>query len=64
MYLVGGVPPDGTPVKVIHTFHVELVILFDTLATLGIIFAVCCLLFNFIFKDRRYKIINNYYEDL
>ena len=54
LIIADGVPPDGTPVKIIHTFNSGLVVLFDILATLGITFALSCLLFNFIFKERRY----------
>ena len=49
-----GVPLDGTPIKTIHTFHVELVVIFDILAIAGILFGFVCLLFNIIFRKRRY----------
>ena len=48
-----GVPPDGTPISIINTFKVELIVIFDTLVLLGIIFAVTCLLFNIIYRKRR-----------
>ena len=50
---IGGVPLDGSPKTVIRTFNIGLVVVFDTLATLGIAFAVLCLLFNFIFRKRK-----------
>ena len=48
-----GVPSDGTPINVIHTFKVEVVAIFDTLATVGIIFASVCLIFNIVFRKRK-----------
>ena len=51
--VVAGVPLDGTPLTIIRTFHVGLVIVFDTLALLGIAFAVGCLFFNFTFRNRK-----------
>ena len=48
-----GVPPDGTPVKIINTFMKELVVIFDVIAIAGIVFAVICLLFNVIFRKRK-----------
>lgn len=51
--VVDGVPLDGTPVTIFHTFNIGLVAVFDTLATLGIVFAIGCLLFNFICRQRK-----------
>ena len=51
--LLAGTPPDGSPVMRIRTFKIWLIALFDTLAILGIIFAVACFLFNLIFRNRR-----------
>ena len=48
-----GVPPDGTPQEVIHTFQLGLVIVFYFLAAVGTIFSVVCLLFNFVFRNKR-----------
>ena len=48
-----GVPLDGRPIKVVNTFHLETVIVFDILAIAGILFAFACLLFNIIFRNRR-----------
>ena len=50
---IGGPPSDGTTMKIIHTFNTALVVVFDCLAILGIVFAISCLLFNFIFRNRR-----------
>ena len=59
--IIDGIPPDGTPDKIIHTFNIGLVVTFDTLATLGIVFSCCCLLFNFIFKEKRFVCHNHNY---
>ena len=48
-----GVPPDGTPQEVIHTFQLGLVVVFYILAAVGFIFCVACLMFNFVFRNRR-----------
>lgn len=48
-----GIPPDGTPISVINTFKLELVVIFDILAIFGIAFAIACLLFNIIFRNRK-----------
>ena len=50
-----GVPLDGTPINIVNTFHMELVIIFDILAIAGILFGFACLLFNIIFRNRRYS---------
>ena len=50
---VDGPPPDGSPMKKIRTFKTWLIAVFDTLAILGILFAVACFLFNLIFRNRR-----------
>lgn len=54
-----GIPPDGTPISVINTFKLELVVIFDILAIFGIAFAIACLLFNIIFRNRKW---DNYYK--
>ena len=49
-----GAPPDGTPEEERQTFKIGLIVLFDVLAALGLLFTVACLLFNVIFKNKRY----------
>lgn len=53
MIYSGGPPPDGTPINVIHTFNIGLVATFYTLASLGIVFAIACFIFNIIFRSRK-----------
>ena len=60
LILLDGPPPDGTPVIVIHSFNIALVVLFDITAVLGIVFAIGCLIFNFVFKNRKYECISCY----
>ena len=49
----GGSPLDGTPIKILHTFKLWLVAIFDCLASLGIVFAIVCLVFNIVFRKRK-----------
>lgn len=51
--LKDGVPSDGTPAEVIVTYHLTLVITYDMLAGIGLIFVVICLIFNFTFRKRK-----------
>ena len=44
---------DGTPLKELRTIVLPLVIVVDILAMLGIVFAVCCLIFNIVFRKRK-----------
>ena len=53
--LSDGIPSDGTPINTTVTYHLALVITYDILAILGIIFATVCLVFNFAFRKRRYE---------
>ena len=53
MNLIGGVPYDGTPTAVIETVHISLTVIFTVLSTIGIVFTIVCLVFNFVFRDRK-----------
>ena len=50
------VPSDGTPIYMPLSYHLALVIIYDFLAILGIIFTIVCFLFNVIFKKKKYTI--------
>lgn len=52
-FLPAGIPPDGTPRKVIDTVHIGLVVVYDFFATVGIVSTLGCLVFNFVFKNRK-----------
>ena len=51
--LVDGVPPDGIPLHVTTTIALPLVVVTQMFAIIGIIFAVFCLAFNIIFRNRK-----------
>lgn len=51
----GGVPYDGVPGEDIQTAFIPLVIVIYLLAAAGILFAIACLAFNYIFRNRKYK---------
>ena len=48
-----GIPPDGTEIKIVNTIHVSLIVIFYTVAILGLVFAVACLAFNFYFRNKK-----------
>ena len=50
---VGGIPSDGTPVEVILAYKLPLVIVYDFLAFLGFIFTTVCLVFNYVYRNRK-----------
>ena len=52
-YSTDGTPSDGTPLKVISHFHLALVIIYDILAFLGLVYTTVCLVFNFVFRKRK-----------
>ena len=56
----GVIPYDGIPLEVDVSIHLSLTVIFSVLATAGIIFAVACLMFNCIFRNRKYVAINVY----
>ncbi len=49
----GLIPYDGVPIEQIETVAVPLTVIYSTFATLGISFAIVCLIFNFIFRNRK-----------
>ena len=48
-----GVPYDGVPQDDVEKIHVSLTIVFCSLSTAGIVFAISCMLFNFIYRDKK-----------
>lgn len=52
-WYIEGVPPDGTPIQVVSTYHLALVVIYDILAFLGLIFTTVCLAFNFGYRNRK-----------
>ena len=53
LLLVEGRPHDGLPLRRPVTVSVALTVIFAFLATGGIIFAIVCLVFNTVFRDRK-----------
>ena len=52
-----GMPPyDGFPVIGIATNSIALVVIYDIIAGIGIIFAIVCFTFNVIFRKKRYVV--------
>lgn len=51
--LADGVPPDGIPLNVITTIALPLMIIIQIFAIIGIFFAIFCLGFNIIFRNRK-----------
>jgi len=53
-FFSGGVTPyDGVPDEEVMPVHSSLTVIFSTLAAAGMAFAVACLVFNFIFRNRK-----------
>ena len=49
----GGVPSDGTPETVENYPLLPLMVVCYTAATAGILFAIVCLIFNVVFKNKK-----------
>ena len=52
-----GVPSDGVPMEEVVTVSLFLTVVYVILATFGIVFAVVCLMFTFIFREKRRVIL-------
>ena len=53
LYMIGGIPYDGKPTEITRTVDISLTVIFIVLSTVGIIFAIICLIFNFVFRERK-----------
>ena len=51
---IEGISFDGIPITTVMVYPVPMIAVFDFLATVGVIFTVICLLFNFRFRKKRY----------
>ena len=47
------IPYDGVPTEKEVSVDLSLTVIFSILATAGIVFAVACLVFNFIFRKKK-----------
>ena len=54
----GLVPYDGVPEKKIETVHISVTVVFIVLACCGMVFAVVCITFNFVYRKSKYVFIN------
>ena len=52
--VLGYVPIDGIPRTEVATISVPVAIVFIFVEACGLVFAIVCLLFNFIFRNKRY----------
>ena len=52
-YSGGRVPSDGTPIVILNTYYTPIYIIYDIAVIIGLGFAIVCLLFNFIFRNRK-----------
>jgi gamma-aminobutyric acid type B receptor len=48
-----GIPPDGTPVHITHTYKTGVTVVFYVIALCGVVFSVVCFAFNFIFREKK-----------
>ena len=48
-----GIPNDGIPVEEVVSVSVALTVVYVILATAGLVFAVVCILFNLLFRQKR-----------
>ena len=51
-----GVPYDGVPKQNIIKTHPAIVAIINILAVVGIAFSITCMVFNFVFRKKRYYI--------
>ncbi len=56
----GQIPYDGVPVEEIETVAVPLTVIYSFLSVAGIIFAIACLMFTFILRNKKY--VKNMYN--
>ena len=48
-----GAPSDGNPIEVTNVYQLWIVILFNILASVGVILTIACGIFNFIFRNKK-----------
>ena len=53
IYCIAGIPYDGEPELEVLTVHSVLTALVLTLTTAGVTFAIACMIFNFVYRNRR-----------
>lgn len=53
-YYPGSIPYDGVPRKENVTVHVAIYSIYIPLASAGIVFAIVCFIFNFLYREAKY----------
>ena len=51
--ITDGIPYDGVPIEDEVTVEVALTVFFSILASVGVVFVVVCLVFNFVFRKKE-----------
>ena len=51
--MADGIPNDGIPIEEVVTVSISLTVVYVILATAGLVFAVVCLLFNLIYRQKK-----------
>ena len=51
--IIAGVPYDGEPMQEVVMVHPVLTILVVVLTTAGTIFGIACMIFNFVYRNKR-----------
>ena len=49
----GEIPYDGKPILLQATVKLWITVMFSILASVGIVFSVACLIFNFVFRNAK-----------
>jgi len=52
-HVTDGVPYDGVPLEQVVTVHTSVTVIIIFLVCCGIILTAACLIFNFVFRDRK-----------
>ena len=53
LFSTDGVPPDGTPIKIVNILEIWVPILGAFLQSISLSFVIICLSFNIIFRKRK-----------
>ncbi|XP_019855011.1 PREDICTED: gamma-aminobutyric acid type B receptor subunit 2-like [Amphimedon queenslandica] len=54
-----GIPPDGTPIKIVNTVHIGITVIIITMQVIGFSMLIICLLFNILFRNRKIVKLNS-----
>ena len=51
--IADGVPYDGVPETNVERIHTSVSVIFCVLSTCGVVFAISCMLFNFVYRNKK-----------